>query len=102
MISRRAKTPIQQQKKKLLLWCISIAAVVLVIFGGSFFNLVHNKLELKKLNKQTVQLEKDFQALSVELELLQKQDPVYLEKLARTRYHMTKPGETEFRFQPEK
>ncbi len=82
------------KNKKPLLWSLGVTAVVFVFLGGSFLSLVHNKLELKKLARQTVELDQEYKRLTATLELLKKEDPAYLETLARTRYHMTKPGET--------
>ena len=36
--------------------------------------------------------------LLAKMKLLEKQDPAYIEELARTQYNMVKPGEIEFRF----
>ncbi len=98
MISNELRRFIQKNKKPLL-GAVVLLAVIFAFLGGSILSLFHNKSELKKLNRQTVQLDEEYQRLSQKLNLLKKEDPQYLEHLARTRYHMTKPGEMEFRFQ---
>mgnify|MGYP004423237499 FL=1 len=40
--------------------------------------------------------------LTATMELLEKEDAAYLEKIARTQYNMVGPNEVEFRFQPDK
>lgn len=85
--------------KKPLLLTLSAAAVVILFLGGSFINLVHNKLELRKLTRQSVQLDAEHEKLLIQKELLEKEDKKFLEKIARTQYHLIKAGETEFRFQ---
>lgn len=89
------------KNKKPLLWAVGLTAVVLAVLGGSILSLIHNKIELKKLSRQTVQLDEEYTRLQTTLELLKKEDTSYIEYLARTRYHMTKPGEIQFRFRPD-
>ncbi len=84
--------------KKPLLLALGVAAVVILFLGGSFVSLVHNKLELHKLTRQSAQLDKEHEKLLAQKELLENEDPKYLERIARTQYHLVKPGETEFRF----
>ncbi len=86
------------RNKKPLLVILGVTAVVFWFLGNTFLNLVHNKLELKRLTKLSAQLDREYELQQARLELLQKQDPVYMEKLARVDYHMSAPGETEFRF----
>ena len=66
--------------------------------GKNFSDLIHNKLEQNRLTKVSQQLDKEHEELQAQLELLQKQDPAYIERLARVKYHMSLPGETEYRF----
>ena len=94
MTQKRTETLLQ----KPLLLTLLAAAVVILCLGGSFVNLVHNKLELRKLTRQSAQLDKEHDELLAQKDLLEKEDPAYLEHIARTEYHLVKPGETEFRF----
>ena len=91
------KVVLIQHRKPLLFLLVGIA-VLCWFLGSSFINLVHNKIEYKRLQKLSVQLDRDYEQLQKQLELLNKQDPAYIEYLARVRYHMSQPGETEYRF----
>lgn len=84
--------------KKPLLVAVAAAAVVCWFLGNSFLNLVHNKLEFKRLTKRSAQLDKEHEKLLIRLDLLEKEDPAYIERIARVKYHMSRPGEMEFRF----
>lgn len=77
---------------------LTAAAVVILFLGGSFVSLAHNKLELRKLTRRSERLDKEHEKLLAKKDLLEKEDPAYLEHIARTQYHLAKPGETEFRF----
>lgn len=86
------------RNRKLLLWT-GIATVAVVWFlGSSVRDIVHNKLEYKRLQKYSARLDKEYETLQAKLELLEKQDPAYMEYLARVQYNMSLPGETEYRF----
>lgn len=91
-------TEVLLKNKKPLLLALGAAAVVILFLGGSFVSLAHNKLELRKLTRQSAQLDKEHGKLLAQKDLLEKKDPAYLERIARTKYHLVKPGETEFRF----
>ncbi len=90
-------TDILLRNKKPLLWAAGLIAVVVFFLGSSFLSLVHNKLEMRKLAKQSAALDQQHQELLRKLELLKKQDTAYLEEIARTQYNMVKPGEIQFR-----
>ena len=85
------------KQKFLIITAVGIAALG-IFLGGSILNLVHNKLELRRLTKKSAQLDAEYQQLLSEKKLLEGKDPKYMETLARTRYNMVKPGEIEFRF----
>ncbi len=85
------------KQKLIIIAAVGIAAFG-IFLGGSIFNLVHNKLELRRLTKKSAQLDAQYQKLLAEKKLLEDKDPKYMETLARTRYNMVKPGEIEFRF----
>ena len=86
------------RNRKLLLWSFLAIIGICWFLGNSFLNLIHNKLEQKRLTKQSAELDKQYEQLQAELELLKAQDPVYIERLARVQYNMSRPGETEYRF----
>lgn len=85
------------KQKFLIITAVGLAAFG-IFLGGSIFNWVHNKLELRRLTKKSAQLDTQYQQLLAEKKLLEEKDPKYMEILARTRYNMVKPGEIEFRF----
>lgn len=87
-----------KRNKKPLLWGILLAAVVILFLGGSFLSLVHNKMEKHKLTERNEQLDKEFEHLTQLKDKLEKEDPALIEQIARTEYHLVKPGEIEFRF----
>ena len=86
------------RNKKPLLVGLALLAVVFSWIGGSIINLVHNKMEKTKLLRQLVVLDQEYQELLHTQKLLEEQDPVLLEKIARTEYNLAKPDEIEFRF----
>ena len=53
---------------------------------------------MRKLAKQSIELDEQHQELLRKMERLQKQDLTYIEEIARTQYNMVKPGEIQFRF----
>lgn len=90
------KKTLSKNKKPILIFS-AVLAVVVLFLGGSFLSLVHNKLELKRLQKLTLRLDAQHEQLQQEYELLQKQDLAYIERIARVKYNMVKNGEVEFR-----
>ena len=91
------KDYIIRHRKPLLIICIAVLVVCGFLYK-SITGLVHNKLEQKRLARVSVQLDEEYEQLQEKLELLKNQDPAYVEKLARVQYHMSLPGETEYRF----
>lgn len=89
----------KELKKIKLTHIVLLIMAGVILLDGSLFNLIHNKKETHKLQKQRAELDAEYVRLGAELELLQKQDPQYLEELARGKYHMSKPSETEIRFE---
>ena len=86
------------RNRKLLLWAALILTAVIWFLGSSIRDIVHNKLEYKRLQKYSAQLDKEYEQLQAKLALLESQDLTYIEHLARVKYHMSLPGETEYRF----
>lgn len=98
---RKIKSKIIQNKKPLL-WLVVTITVVVIFLGSSIISLIHNKREMYKLNAQIISLEKEYEHLQKQMDLLQKQDPELIEKTARVQYHLIKPNEIEFRFKTNK
>jgi len=79
---------------------IVIGAIALFLIANQGFRtLVRNYLELTRLKKQQIVLEKDKVELKKQLELLNTRD-IYVERIARKELGLIKPGETEYRFPP--
>lgn len=93
------KALIIRHRKPLLAAVLAVAAVCWFL-GSSFVNLIHNKMEFNRLTRLSAELDTQYEDLQKRLDLLEKQDPAYLERVARVEYHMSAPGETEFRFTP--
>jgi len=75
-----------------------IVLIAALWLGNTVRNLVHNKTELQRLTRQTVQLDTEHEQLLEMRALLEAEDPALIEKIARTEYGLAKPGEVEFRF----
>ena len=86
------------KNRKPLLLGLGILLIISMWLGSSIVNLVHNKLENKKLARQSVELDREYQELLLKKERLEKQDPALIEDIARTEYNLAKPNEIEVRF----
>jgi len=84
--------------RKKIEYLILASMAVFILLNGSLFGLIHDGLELRKLNKRSSELDAEYVRLAAELDRLNKGDTKYLEEIARGKYHMSKEGETEFRF----
>lgn len=78
-----------------------IAMAAFLILNGSFFGLVHNILELRKLSKTAAALDAEYETLTKEYKKIQEGDKSYVEDTARVKYNMSKPKEIEFRIDNE-
>ena len=85
-------------RQKVWIGAAVLAVLVAGILWESLYSLVHNKAEMHRLKAREVFLDKQYEQLSKEYELLKAKDPATMERIARTQYHMLKKGETEFRF----
>ncbi|MCR4296448.1 MAG: septum formation initiator family protein [Elusimicrobia bacterium] len=76
------------------------AALLAVFFGnGGFRSLTRNWLELRRLNKEIVALQRDEKELNEKLKALRAGDGP-IERLARRELGYIKKGEIEYRFPP--
>ncbi len=87
------------KNRKPLLIGLGLLLIVSLWLGSSIVNLVHNKIESKRLARQTIELDREHEALLLKKERLEKKDPALIEEIARTEYDLAKPGEIEFRFE---
>jgi len=83
---------------KYIRYLIFIASAVFLLATRDFRNLVHNSLELKRLQRQEAKLDEESRALQAEKARLLNPKDDYLERLARQNLSLVKPGEVEFRF----
>ena len=84
----------------ILLLCITL--LILFIFGDhGLLQLYKLKRDRAKVQAQIAQLRKERERVMVEKNRLEN-DIQYLEKLARERYRMVKPGEKVYKVIPEK
>ena len=88
------------KNKKPLLWGLALLAAGVLLLGGNLISLVHNKIELHRLQRHNVQLDREYEDFLQTKKRLEEEDPVLLERLARTQYNLAKPNEIEFRFKP--
>ena len=87
--------------KKQTLVIVLTAMAAFLVLNGSFIGLLHNIFELRKLNKTAAALDAEYKALGEEYKKIEGGDVSYIEDTARVKYHMSKPGEIEFRIQNE-
>jgi len=88
------------RNRKFLLGVFIVGVLCCFFLGNSILNLIDNKREQRRLTKLSAQLDKEYEQLHAQLELLKAQDPAYIERIARTQYNMAAPDETEYRFNP--
>lgn len=99
-MTKELKETLFRIRKPLLVGGI-ILAVVAIVLGGSLVNLIHNKNEVRKLTKQSLALDKEYQTLLETEKLLKEENLNYIEKIARIEYNLAKPNEKEYRFDPD-
>ena len=92
----------QKQFIRGIIFLLCITLLIIFIFGDhGLLQLYKLKLERAKVQSQIVQLRKERERVMVEKNQLEN-DIQYLEKLARERYRMVKPGEKVYKIIPEK
>jgi cell division protein FtsB len=88
--------------KKSFLFTVLIAFLV-IWFGFLDTYSIYTRISLERERKhyieRTLHLQKETELLNEKIEAL-KNDPAYLEKIAREEYGMRKPNETVYRIQP--
>jgi cell division protein FtsB len=87
--SRREKTKFSFVR--LLLFLIVTSAVTLLLAYPAYSDWRKQKETYKRLQRELVELREQNQALRSEVELLE--DPAYVEKMAREKLGLVKPGE---------
>ena len=77
---------------------VLISAGCLYILKPGFAKYIEHRSESKRLEAEIKELEAERVKLEKEMHALQDEDPEYIERLAREQLHLSKPGETIFRF----
>ena len=92
----------QKQFIRGIIFLLCITLLILFIFGDhGLLQLYKLKRDRAKVQAQIAQLRKERERVMVEKNQLEN-DIQYLEKLARERYRMVKPGEKVYKVIPEK
>ena len=90
------KVPIGKISKYLLL-ALLIAGCIYILWPGYVQYYEHRK-EIGDLKAEIQKLEAERASLQEQMQALQNEDPEQVERVAREKLHLTKPGETLFRF----
>ena len=100
---RAIRTQIVDSQQKFIrgiLFLIGVTLLVIFIFGDhGLMQLYKLKQERKKVQELIIQLREDREQLTAEKNRLEN-DLEYIEKLARERFRMAKPGEKVFKVIP--
>ena len=88
---------------KLLRWfALAVVVVIFVVFftgNRSIFKLIALHNQKTRLEQQKVRLQEEQKELEEEIDKL-KNDPKYIEKIAREKYKMRKKGEEVYEIEP--
>ena len=102
---RRAQQQVAATQKQFIrgiIFLLCITLLIIFIFGDhGLLQLYKLKRDRAKVQAQIAQLRKEREGVMVEKNRLEN-DIQYLEKLARERYRMVKPGEKVYKVIPEK
>ena len=100
--ARQQMAETQRQFVRGVLFLIGVTLLIIFIFGDhGLLQLYKLERERAKVQAQIAQLRKERERVMVEKNRLEN-DIQYLEKLARERYRMVKPGEKVYKVIPEK
>jgi len=91
----------KKKKKKVFRYLFIFFILGILFLNRGFRTLVQQFFYLKKLEKNLLGLKKENAELKKQLSSL-KNDPTEIERIARTKLNLIKPGETIYRFSPEK
>ena len=99
---RRQAAETQSQFVRGVLFLIGVTLMIIFIFGDhGLFQLYKLKRERTKIQEHITELRENREKLIAERNRLEN-DLIYIEKLARERYKMAKPGEQVFKVVPKK
>ncbi len=94
------KTPLKKILKPLLVGLL-VAACAYVLKPG-FVAYTEHRGEVRELKAEIKRLELERERLEEKMRALEEEDPELIERLAREKLHLSKPGEMVFRFKEEK
>ncbi len=85
-------------KKKINVYALTLAVFILFLIGYTLWAFVHQGIEIRKYKKEVAKLQKEIQTESEDMKKLKEEKvnykkPEYIEKIARERLKMVKPGE---------
>lgn len=84
-------------KKKIVMWSCVGGVIMCALLWNNFHSLFHNTMELRRLQKKSIALDKEYEELLKIKSKLINEDLSYIEEIARTQYNLAKPDEIEFR-----
>jgi cell division protein FtsB len=94
------KVPIRRFSRYLLIALIIVGCCYVLWPGYVQYN--KHREEIKSLKADISKLEAERTSLEEQMRALQNEDPEQIERVAREKLHLTKPGETLFRFKDKK
>lgn len=86
---------------------IKYALVALIALGCAYIlrpgfdQYFDNRSEIERLQAEIEELEAERDKLQAQVQALEDEDPEHIERIAREKLRMSKPGETVFRFKKE-
>jgi cell division protein FtsB len=84
-----------QKTKVYIFFALFLIGVVFIFFNESgIFKYLKLRSEVKSLNEQIDKLQEQNKNLQAEIDSLQNKVPAKIEKVAREKYGMKRPGET--------
>jgi cell division protein FtsB len=82
---------------RILLFLLIIAGCLYLLRPG-YERYVEHEKEIERLKAEIKDLESERAQLEKQMQALKDEDPEQIERIAREKLHLTKPGETVFRF----
>ena len=87
--------------KRLIIFGVLLLVIYIYGFGNyGLYQYYQLHKEEKSLQTELAKLELESKQLEKEKQLLQKQDPDYLERIAREKFGLVKPGEKIYKLTP--
>ncbi len=83
------------------LFIVLVAGCIYVLRPGFVTYLEHHR-EIRRLEAEIIELEAEREELTRRMRALQNENPECIERLAREKLHLIRPGETIFRFKKAK